>query len=775
MKIVKIGLLILISCVSFLISGCASKNTTTLVVDEYSNPTVESLIKSQRKVSYDVNDYIGDYETFTYGLIVQELRCAYDTFSAHVELSDSTVVYGIGFTDFSDCYTEEDNENVVYVMSGFIPFYGEVSISDEEFDSGLLLYNLDYQDEETIFVWGYKLEEKYEHCVVFGKYLKYGVDENGYVDFEVTDYTKENTNKSLGSLYSYDDTRYLYDTGFGEYTPITGETLADYIDYSNYEELINSYIENQDIASYNQNVETSISTAKEAVLSYLMSLNEETFFGYNVNELIELTNDLDKNDIIKVAPSGLEIISVEEYVEKASTLVRTMVGFVSGVLAVAGVVGSIVFVECPALSGLAGALTGFAVDMFVQVAVSGSKLSDVDWKRVGISAACGFVSGFIGPYIQTLSGVGYFIADSVADGIISGIEAGVMKLIEGGTASDVLTSFGTAFVLGAVISGTLKGVGKAISAITNKVKNTINISSSNKIASKISGTLGKIKNTITKGLNNLKKVADDSFFHSSYIGKKLMFKQIATSIKYDPDSLAYKSIKGQGSLSPDGILDNSGNKISKDELYDAFKKAKDNDIIGHYEMNGEYVYIWKKNGAASVIFGGTEKYTGQANFAQDILANGKYQSVDISSNKTYSNFDKASVRKENMLEASSLFQKKWVNDPDSIPSDIADAIRKNGSGDLIDNLSDMSSEDIRKIIEQSSWTLHENIDLTTVSLVPSALHNSARGYNGISHFGGAALETYVKNHMGSIYFETLISAAASGWARESGVIIGGAS
>ena len=33
---------------------------------------------------------------------------------------------------------------------------------------------------------------------------------------------------------------------------------------------------------------------------------------------------------------------------------------------------------------------------------------------------------------------------------------------------------------------------------------------------------------------------------------------------------------------------------------------------------------------------------------------------------------------------------------------------------------------------------------------------------GVSHMGGAALEAYIKNHYGVVYFETFVNAASTG-------------
>ncbi len=105
-------------------------------------------------VSGNWEDYIGDIETFVYGLIINQLRYSYDVFPASVDLHDGHVVYGIAYTDYSKSYVNED-ESKCYFETGFLPFAGETDIPYEEFDYGLELDNLEFTDEETSFIWTY--------------------------------------------------------------------------------------------------------------------------------------------------------------------------------------------------------------------------------------------------------------------------------------------------------------------------------------------------------------------------------------------------------------------------------------------------------------------------------------------------------------------------------------------------------------------------------------------------------------------------------------------
>jgi hypothetical protein len=105
--------------------------------NEESGPDADDVVESfTSTISYDPEDYVGDLETFVYGLLITKLEYIYDVFPAYIQLSSGYFVYGLAYTDYSECYTTED-ETVAYFMSGFLPFVGELEIPQEDFDSGL--------------------------------------------------------------------------------------------------------------------------------------------------------------------------------------------------------------------------------------------------------------------------------------------------------------------------------------------------------------------------------------------------------------------------------------------------------------------------------------------------------------------------------------------------------------------------------------------------------------------------------------------------------------
>lgn len=710
-------------------------------------------------LSYDPEDYIGDLETFAYGLLINELEYIYDVFPACVQLSDSYFVYGLAYTDYTECYTNDD-ESEAYFMSGFLPFVGELDIPEEDFDSGLYIHDLEYEDESTKFVWKYRSDAFLQHCVVYGAYLQYGVDSNGYITYNAIPYEREKCDISLGALYSYDDSRYLYDVDFGNYTPISGISLAVDIDYAELEREINAIIEEQNANFMTYDIETVAYTSQDAVVSFLLSMQEESFLGYSVDLLVEAAKELNPLECFRITTDGLSVVDISEIPpEEPTALCKWLVGTACVIAIAVGMAGSVIYAACPPLSALAGAVTGAAIETFMQVIIENKTLADVSWTKVAIAAVSGAVSGLLGPYIQaTFGGVSYFLIDSAIDGIIGGIEQAVFAWMDGKSGKEILSSFGYGFAIGAGLSAAFKVGGKILSAGAKKFAEFAG-ELSKKLPSKLTSAATKfvkpvrnIGSAIGDSLNKLKQKADSSIFHSNYISKRMLEK----AARENSSELLEKSIK---KLSNNEVLDNGGNVLNKTKLRELYKNAKDGDILGYIKKDDGVVAVIKKNGAIGVTFPDNQSVK---------LTRKNYGSPEI---------DKKNIRKNNLEEARELLAKKWILDPDSMPEDIAKRIKLDypdeNPADVLENM--LSGERYKTKLEDwidgssdSKWALHEELELGVVSLVPKSLHSVVKG--GTSHMGGAALEAYLKQHMGGVYFETLINAAASGLGINAGGI-----
>ncbi len=766
-RVWKRALSITICCtlIASLISGCnnsavdysdnqsASVDTSVIVEEaakaileeidstasEESQPTVEEVLEKSEDIGLSTNweDYVGDFETFVYGLLVNELKHKYDVFSAYVNLEDGTPVYGIAYTDYSECYSNEDETEAVF-KAGFIPYYGETDIPDDEFDNGIQLYDCEFQDDSTSFILAYESDAFTEHCVVFEKYLKYGVDDFGHIYYETQDYEQGKCDESLGSLYSFDEEKYLYDTDLGEYTPISGTSLSTMIDYDAFEKAINEVLEQQDFNFASVDIKTYAYFAQEAIQSYLLSLQVETFLGYDVDYLVQLAGELDPTECYRITSDGLLVVDMDEDItNEATTLVKWLVGTGCVIVTAVGIVGAMVFIECPPLSAAAGAMAGTGIEIFMQVVISGKALDSVEWDRVALAAATGALSGFLGPYVMAqFEGVAYFFVDSALDGMLGGIEKSVAAWLDGESGKQIIKEFGYGVALGFGLSAGFKVAGKIVEKAATSIAPAVK-----KMGEKIFPNLSKKTSSFAKAftkkagslLYNMKEVADNSVFHSKYISNKMAWRQINRLLAEDSDELATKSLNAFTNNKE--LLDVNDNVITKDQLRDLFNNANDNEVIAKIKIDDEIIDVVKKNSMVSIVFDKT-----------------KYPTVELP-NRIVAD------REENFEEAAKLYKQLWLDDPSQMPESIRKSLQDNNL-----ELEDLMPEDLVDVIQKSDMVLHENADMKTITLVSRALHDKAEKWGGIAHMGGYGLAKYLKEHMGAEFFDRFLTAASTAFA-----------
>lgn len=679
---------------------------------------------SPQKVFYseDWHDYVGDLETFVYGLIVNEINYTHDTFAASVELLDGNSVYGIGYTDYSECYATDDESKYCF-EAGFLPFIGELIIPQEDFDEGLLLNNLDYQDPQASFILAFGSQAFTNHCVIYGKYLKYGVDENGRIFYTASDYVNGECDKSLGSLYSYDEGRFVYAVDVGNYTGVSGVSLNSQIDYDELARFVSETLKTQDKNFASVDVVSCCYIAQEAITSYLLSLQEETFLGYKVSDLVAAAEKLDPLECYRITADGLETLQFE-HAGDATTLTKWLVGTGCVVVTAAALVGAVITIECPPLAALSGTVAGSAIELFMEVVISSEALEDVNWTRVAISAATGAVAGYLGPYLNaTFTGATHFFVDSSLDALVGGIEHAVLAWMEGKEGSAIIASFGYGAALGFALSGGFKAAGKLVQKIADGISPHISAivkKNSQQLVKKVSRLSGKTHHVIY----SMKKNVDSSIFHNKYICDKIKYNQLDRLAEKGSQKLANKSFKNLYNF---GIQDVNGNEITKKQLIAIFDESSDNTIIGRYVFGGEKVDILKMNGMVGIRFDTR-----------------KYLTVPVSGGLT-------SDRAINFPKAAEEIKKAWLKDPTLIPASIAADIKLSGK-----ELEDLMPNDIVSIIQKSDWVMHENIDKLTITLAPRAIHEE------IKHMGGVGLAQFLKKNMGFEFFERFVSAASTG-------------
>ncbi len=685
------------------------------------------------EISYDWKDYAGNLDTLVYGLLTNELESVYDVFNAEIELDDGSVIYGLGYSAFDGFYEAEDGYG--FFPAGFLAFIGEKGLPDNLVEAGVEIINLDYDDPKYSFVYAYGCESYYEHCVVWNQYLKYGVDEKGRITYTAREYEKNCWDRSLGSLYSYDAGRYIYDLNVGNYVYLSGSSLNAQIDYDALEAEINRILEEQDFNFSTQDIETSVYLAQEAVEDYLLSLQEESFLGFNVKELIACASEIDPMTCIRITPDGfVEIDLGKGSPGEPTALVKWMTGISCGII-IASTLALDLFV--PALTPLSGAVSGAAFEVFMQVVVENQNLEDINWTKVAVSATSGALLAWACPLLASgvtegvvnimgntvaasaLSKLAGFATLTFSNSLVTGATSAAYAIIDGKTDEGVLN----AFVIGAAVGGACTVVASAASAASNIILNIIERTHPD--------------SWIIRATNSVGTFIGE---HQIHLFTENIEKILAPKSVYAASECALNEIKSQ--RTSEKILVDAVKQLPSDKNHNIVKLDSDGKVLNKLEIeaNGGDCIIKLTDDCDPLLKSKLEAY----GVSEIKVKNGD---VDFSGISEYDFEPVAGIgsdRDKNMQAYFKQLANDWSENPAVIPPDIKAIL----TDSQIENL---NSTMVQKAFSDASFTLHEAMN-GTVSVVDTYIHSK------IGHFGGVALaKAWACVQLGKSYITDLIN------------------
>ena len=433
-------------------------------------------------------------EFFVRQQLFRQYAVLYDTFDAAIVLDDGAQITGIGFTDYS-AYYEADDGSVGYFPAGFIADYG-YEMPPAEDGKVFVIDNLDFTDERYQFVYDCETVPFMEHCVKDGQYLKYGVSEHGAITYEASVYERGVCDESLGALFSYDTGKFVFDPDIGNYFYITGDTLFKLIDYDTIEAQVNQIIADQNKDFSKQEIISLAHVAQEAIVTYLLSIQQETLLGYKVDELVDYASHLDPMECVRITPDGMTIIKMTEDVPNGpDELTKWLVGIGCGMVFIASTALNIFI---PAARPLCGAITGAAIDVFMQVVINNKTLENIQWEKVAIAAVSGATMAWLCPLaasgvtdiVTKASGkvlgklAGYGVM-TISNGLVSGFTGYANATIDG---KDGWESFKQGLIIGAGCTAAASLLAEAVPFFGPKVADLLN---KTKIGAKINSVLNK--------------------------------------------------------------------------------------------------------------------------------------------------------------------------------------------------------------------------------------------------------------------------------------------
>ncbi len=732
-----------------------------VITNEIKKELDSKLVQNGNEHIYDIStaweDYVGDVDTFVYGLLTSEYGLCYDVFNACIELDDGTTVFGLAYTDYEGVFETDDGDT--YFPAGFLTLIGEDVIAKEDIDSGLEIINLDVEDEYG-FLYTYETEPFYEHCVIWDHYLKYGVDENGVITYEVKEYSREVCDESLGALYSYDDNRYLYDPDVGEYVYLSGESLFAEIDYSELEEKVNKILEEQDSNFSQIDVQSSAFIAQEAVNSFFLAMQEESFMGYKVKDLIAASEKIDPMECIQLTSEGMVIVNTRIPVGEGPTeLVKWVTGISCGIVVVTCLAADIF---CPALLPLTGAISASAVEVFMQVVANNQSYYNLNWAKVGVSAAAGALLAWCCPMlanaatsgaVRATNGVvkilgktvnstalraignlsGYSVL-AVSNAVVSGATGAAFALLDGGNENEAFEAFkmgaliGGAFTIAIpVLSAGAKGIGQKI----------IKHAKPNGFLLKLTGKVGDVAD---KAGAFIKK--KQIHFKNKDIEKILVPK----SIHQATEAAIAEVQKGLGG--GDMVLDNKIKNLPADRNENFVLKDTDGNVIKKNDLIAK-----KGNGSLSLSDNcdpDVAKAWKELGIEEIQIRNGDPQFGQYSEYSFTPEAGITSNRNSNMENFRKELADSWTVNNDLIPNKVKDElVRRNIP------LDNFTADDLQDVFSALKLTLHEGTD-GKVYLMSRPLHESIR------HYGGVALaKTIEKITIGTQHFKDLCASTVA--------------
>lgn len=519
------SLLLILTLLLTSIYGCGSfgnvtSNEKASIQSDQTNLGVTSSITSDIPLDVDNDDNVQEnLSTFAYSLLRSQYLLIYETFNASVILEDGSEIYGLGFTDFETYYERDDNSGG-YFPAGFIPNNPSDFIPEDELSNGLIIYNLDYEDSDYGFVLAYNSSTYLHHFIKSSQYVRYGISDAGTFFVEATPYERGTCDESLGALYSYDENRYVFNPDVKEFVNLTGESLATSIDYQSLIDEVNRILAEQDALFTRTDVETAAYFSQEAISDYLLALQEETFLGCNVKELVACVEQLDPLQCVRFTPQGQIVVNIDGQVPgEATALSKWLVGSAC-VITVASTLAANAFV--PALRPATAAISSAAIDVFIQVVIENHAVEDIQWSKVAVAAVSGALMAWACPLgaskvttavanagkTKTLAKLAGYGVLTISNGLTSGVTNAAISLIDG--KEGVLNAFLVGAAVGAAGTIVASALGESFKAASKLAKAKMPNSFSKSSSGSISKFIGKhqvhLKNSAIEEILNPKSV-----------------------------------------------------------------------------------------------------------------------------------------------------------------------------------------------------------------------------------------------------------------------------
>lgn len=199
----------------------------------------------------------------------------FDVFEAQAYDIDKDCWYsGYVYTDYS-LYLED------YVIAGFVTIDNDADITE---NSNLIAFNNDENDNNKYLITANDLELLKDHFIIDNKYVKYEWKNCFLVNYIIAENNYDDYDLSYGKLFSYDDSKYVYDNDF-TYTSQEVCMMFNEIDFDKLQQTLNEINEEQNKNGYYVQEVTITYIDMELIEEWERCSDKTSFYGYDLEEL----------------------------------------------------------------------------------------------------------------------------------------------------------------------------------------------------------------------------------------------------------------------------------------------------------------------------------------------------------------------------------------------------------------------------------------------------------------------------------------------------------
>lgn len=387
-----------------------NKNTDiiTLIYEAVALDLQENKFTVSQGIAY--SDYIENYEN--YGLYY------YDPEIVLTKGNFRTVGFVEIVSDNAPFYSIADSDALFIVedVSGS---------SDTDTENSSTTQNIFENDEEkkssdniiNICSYTYNNLQPY-HFVYQGKYVQYYQQTGSRIVYSILENKKANYDTDyFGSLYDFDKKEYIYDASiYDDYSYHSGTSAFTDKEYKQLESDLKALSEQQLKNGYKVEEYQIVYISPENIQAYIDSEEEDTFFGYSVDEL---TESFGLNKALEFTGTGFK---------EASVLTNTGVGYNwKSFLIKMGIGCGIILVGAVLTPLTGGASFGCALLTISKIAVTYAATSAVG--KFAITAVEGLIAGK--SILDTLKSATYSGLDGFANGFMIGSVIGSVGVVSG--------------------------------------------------------------------------------------------------------------------------------------------------------------------------------------------------------------------------------------------------------------------------------------------------------------------------------------------------------